>query len=92
MDKSWELVHDSGNKVAVVGEANVDVIALNDLMSGVHAHVELGIDAVDLDVPNSVLIGVGSVRDSLSMTRVKSVFDGSVFFNISSLGECNTRK
>jgi len=57
MNESWELVHDSSNKVSIVGEANMDVIARNDSASGVHAHVESSIDTVDSNASN----GVGNI-------------------------------
>ena len=79
MNKSWELVHNGGDKVSIVGESNMDVVARNDLSLMVHAHVESGIDAVDLnelDRVGSVL----SVGDGLSSSRVGSVKDGSKNF------------
>lgn len=54
MNKPWELVHDGGHKVPIIGESNMDVVARNDLSLMVHAHVESGIDAVDFDVLNRV--------------------------------------
>jgi hypothetical protein len=54
VNKLWELAHDSGDKVSVVGEADMDVVARNNLSQMVHAHVEPGIDTVDFDVSNRV--------------------------------------
>ncbi len=76
MHKSWELVHDSGNKVSIIGEANMDVIARNDLASVVHAHVESSINTVDPN-PSGSVDNISSVRDGLTESRVDSVLDGS---------------
>ena len=76
MNKSWELVHDGGNEVSIVGEANMDVVARNDLSSVVHAHVKSGIDTVDLNSSHGVA-SVLSVRDGVANSRVDSVEDGS---------------
>ena len=76
MNESWELVHDGGNEVSIVGEANMDVVARNDLSSVVHAHVESGVNTVDSDGPD----GVGNIRsvgDSLSISGVGSVLNSS---------------
>ena len=76
MHKSWELVHDSGNKVSIIGEANMDVIARNDLASVVHAHVESSINTVDSNSPDSVY-NISSVRNSLSVSGMNSVGNSS---------------
>lgn len=54
MNKSWELVHNGGDKVSIISKANMDVVARNDLASVVHAHVKSGIDTVDLDLSDRV--------------------------------------
>lgn len=86
MYESWELVHDGGHEISIIGEANMNVVARNDLASVVHAHVESGINTVDL---NS-LHGVGnvmSVRNSVTVSRMKSVLDSSfgILLNIDCL-------
>lgn len=40
--------------MAIVSEADMDVVARNNLMLPVHAHVKLGIDTVDFDILHSV--------------------------------------
>jgi hypothetical protein len=86
VDKSWELLHDCGHEVSIVGESNMNMVARNDSASVVHAHVESSIDAVDSNLLSSV-DNVGSVRNSLAMTRMESVGDSSVLglFNIGAL-------
>lgn len=86
MNESGELVHNGGDKVSIVGESNMDVVARNDLSLVIHAHVKSGIDAVDLNVLNRVG-SVLSVGDGVTNSRVDSVQDGSFvfFFNIGSL-------
>lgn len=76
MNKSWELVHNGSNKVSIVGESNMDVVARNNLSLVVHAHVESGINTVDLNVLDRVAC-VLSVRDGVTISRVDSVEDGS---------------
>ena len=76
MNKSWELSHDGGDKVPIVSETNMDVVARHDFSSPVHAHVELGIDTVDFDVFDLMRDG-RSVGDNLTSSRVGSHGDGS---------------
>lgn len=76
MNESWELVHDGGNEVSIVGEANMDVVARNDLSSVVHAHVESGVNTVDSDGSNGV-VDISSVGDRHTVSGVSSVLNSS---------------
>lgn len=76
MNESWELVHNGSDKVSIVGESNMDVIAGYDLFPVVHAHVESSINTVDSDVSNG-MFNIGSVGNGLTNSRVDSVLDSS---------------
>ena len=76
MNESWELVHDSSNKIPIVGESNMDVVAWNDSPFGVHAHVESSINTVDSDVSDG-MFNIGSVGNGHTSSRVDSVLDSS---------------
>ena len=76
MNKSWELSHDGGDKVPIVSETNVDMVARHNFLLPVHAHVELGIDTIDFDVFDLMRDG-RSVGDNLTSFRVGSHGDGS---------------
>ena len=65
MNKSWELSHDGGDKVPIVSETNVNVVARHNFLLPVHAHVELGIYTVDFDVFDLMRDG-RSVGDNLT--------------------------
>ena len=65
VDKSWELIHNGSNKVSIICEANMDVIARDDLMLIVQACVESSGNTIDSDSSHS-MSNIGSVRDGLS--------------------------
>ena len=66
VDESWQILHDRVHELAVVGEANMDVVALHNLMLGIHAHVKSSINTVDLDYSGGMGDFIVSMRDGLS--------------------------
>ena len=93
VNKPRELAHDWGDQVAIVSEADMDVVARNNLMLPVHAHVKLSIDTVYFDILHRVW-DASTVRDSSSMTWVDFMLDSPFLISLDSngLNEGNIRE
>ena len=77
VDKSGKLSHDFGNKSAIVAKSDMNMVTLNNLLSPVHAHMELDVDSIELDHLSSVGDS-RTMRNGLTSSGMSPISDGSL--------------